>query len=81
MKPFEVNPVSQSFAAEIKGLRLKGGVSQADYEEVERVLAQYGVLVVRNDEPMNDDDQEALIKKFGPPVMSVLKTKLEHHGG
>ena len=81
MKPFEVIPVSQSFAAEIKGLRLKGGVSQTDYEEVERVLAQYGVLVVRNDEPMNDDDQEALIEKFGPPVMSVLKTKLEHQGG
>ena len=80
MKPFEVIPVSNNFVAEIKGLRLKGGVAQADYEEVERVLAQYGVLIVRNDEPMNDDDQEDLIVKFGPPVLSVIKTTPEHQG-
>lgn len=70
-----VNPVSSKFAGEIRDLSLKGGVSDQDYEEIERVLSQFGVLIFRNDEPMNDDDQEALITRFGPPVNSVLKTK------
>jgi len=70
-----VNPVSSTFAGEIRDLSLKGGVSDQEYEEIERVLSQFGVLVFRNDEPMNDDDQEALVTRFGPPVNSVLKTK------
>lgn len=75
MGMFTTNPIGKNFAGEIPDLSLRGGVSDQEYEEIERVLSIYGVLVFRNKEPMNDDDQEALIKRFGPPVNSVLKTK------
>ncbi len=84
MKMFTAQPVrpeQPNFAAEICDLSLKGGVTDEEYEELERVLSIYGVVIFRNDQPMNDDDQEALIKRFGPPVNSVLKTKKPEDGG
>lgn len=71
---FTVKPVRSSFVAEIHGLNLKSGVSEVLHQQVEEVLAKYGVLVVRNPATMTDDEQQALIEKFGPPVDSVLKT-------
>ena len=71
---FNVQPVTPTFVSEIHGLNLKNGVSDVLHQQVEEVLAQYGVLVVRNDTTMTDDEQHALIEKFGPAVDSVLKT-------
>ena len=80
MGMFTVNQIGSSFAGEIQDLNLKGGVTDQEYEEIERVLSLHGVLVFRNDGPINDDDQEALIKRFGPPVNSVLKIKKPEEG-
>jgi alpha-ketoglutarate-dependent 2,4-dichlorophenoxyacetate dioxygenase len=72
MTEFALQPVSDGFVADVRGLKLAGGISDLAFAEFDRALAHYGVLIVRNEVAMNDDDQEALIKRFGPPVKSVI---------
>ena len=77
----DVHPIGKSFAAEIRNIDLRAGLSAAQTETIDQALADYGVVVFRR-QPLNDDQQQALIERFGPPSLvqlSELKTAKSAH--
>ena len=66
-----LHPIGKSFAAEVRNIDLRAGVSAVQTEAIEQALADYGVLVFRR-QPLNDDQQQALIERFGPPSLVQL---------
>jgi alpha-ketoglutarate-dependent 2,4-dichlorophenoxyacetate dioxygenase len=69
---FDIRPVSAGFAAEIYGFGTADGITAEKHALLEDALAKYGVLVLRG-EQVDDDIQEALIRNFGPPLVTDLK--------
>ena len=77
----DLHPIGKSFAAEILNIDLRAGLSAAQTEAIDQALADYGVVVFRR-QPLNDDQQQALIERFGPPSLvqlSELKTAKSSH--
>lgn len=76
-----VTPLGKEFAAVVHGLDLCAGVDGKLIEGVEQALADHGVLVFRG-QPIDDDQQQAFIQQFGPPVVMMaeeLKGKANSH--
>jgi alpha-ketoglutarate-dependent 2,4-dichlorophenoxyacetate dioxygenase len=58
--------VGRTFAALAEGIDARTPLSDEEVDAVEQALAEHGVLVFRN-MPLNDDQQQAFIERFGPP--------------
>jgi alpha-ketoglutarate-dependent 2,4-dichlorophenoxyacetate dioxygenase len=70
-KSLEIVPLGGSFAAEVRGVDIATDLTPDVLEQIDDALAEYGVLVFR-DQPISDDDQQRLIEHFGEPVKPVL---------
>lgn len=68
----KLRPLGKEFAAEASGIDIAGGIGPQETEEIEQALAQYGVVAFRN-QPLDDDQQQAFIQRFGPPAVIQLK--------
>lgn len=66
-----LTPIGKTFVAAASGIDLRGPITQADVEDIENALAQWGVLAFRR-MPLNDDQQQAFIERFGPPSLVQL---------
>ena len=77
----DIQPLGNTFAAEVRNFDLRANLSAAQTEAIEQALANHGVVVFRR-QPLNDDQQQALIQRFGPPSLvqlSELKTAKTSH--
>jgi alpha-ketoglutarate-dependent 2,4-dichlorophenoxyacetate dioxygenase len=63
-------PLHPLFGAEVSGVDLRKTVDQETFAEIETSLDQYAVLVFR-DQSLNDDQQIAFSRLFGPMETSV----------
>ena len=71
-------PEGKTFVATVKGLDLREAMGAGDTQALEQGLAKYGLLIFRNQE-IGDDQQQAFIEKFGPPVVTTLKELATGH--
>lgn len=71
-------PVRPNFVAQVKGVDLKRGIGPAEVEIIEQALAEHGVLLFRG-QKIGDDEQQAFIQQFGPPVVTKLKEIASGH--
>lgn len=67
-----VNRVGSTFAARIEGVKLSQPLSGQTIDEIEQALADHGVLHFP-DQPLTDEQQEEMIRRFGPPIAADLK--------
>lgn len=65
-------PLAERFAAEIHGVDIVGGVSDADFAVVERLFNDYSVLVFP-DQDITDAQQIAFSRRFGPLESTIKK--------
>jgi alpha-ketoglutarate-dependent 2,4-dichlorophenoxyacetate dioxygenase len=72
------NRIGRTFAAEVNGIDLRERIDSGTRDWIEFQLAQHGVLVFRN-QAINDDEQQAFIQQFGPPVVANLKEIASNH--
>jgi alpha-ketoglutarate-dependent 2,4-dichlorophenoxyacetate dioxygenase len=63
-------PLHPLFGAEVSGVDLCKAVDQDTFDEIETALDQYAVLVFRG-QPLNDDQQFAFSRLFGPIETSI----------
>ena len=68
----------KTFVASVSGLDLRTPIEPKDAEVLEQALAKYGLLILRNQQ-IGDDEQQAFIEKFGPPVVTTLKELATGH--
>ena len=71
-------PIGETFAARVHGADLKTGIGPQEAEQIEDALARFGVLVFHNQD-IGDDEQQAFIQQFGPPVVTRLKEIATSH--
>ncbi|CAB4830891.1 MAG: taurine dioxygenase [Actinobacteria bacterium] len=62
--PFDVEPLTASFGAVLRGLDLTQQASDADYAALQNSVVQHGVVVLR-DQQLNDEQQLALGRRWG----------------
>jgi len=62
--PFDVEPLTASFGAVLRGLDLTQQASDADYAALQNSVVQHGVIVLR-DQQLNDEQQLALGRRWG----------------
>lgn len=74
----EFTPIGANFGAQVQGADLKRGITPSDVEKIEDALANFGVLVFR-EQRIGDDEQQAFIQQFGPPVVTKLKEIASGH--
>ena len=77
----KITRLGNTFAAQAHDIDVRTPLTADEVDEVERALAQEGVLVFR-DMPINDDHQQAFIERFGPPSqvkLEELKTAKSAH--
>lgn len=77
----KITRLGATFAAQASGIDLRQPLSSAQVNAIEQALAEEGVLVFRT-MAMNDDQQQALIERFGPPSqvkLEELKTAKSAH--
>ncbi len=68
----EFRPLARSgFAAEAMNVDIQQGIGPAQVRTLEQGLARHGVLVFR-DQRIGDDQQQAFIEQFGPPIATTL---------
>ena len=60
-----LRPLSGALGAEVRGLDLRGNITDALFEELRQALAQYHVLAVR-DQVLSVADFRRLARRFGP---------------
>lgn len=73
--------LGRTFAAEAMHIDPGGPLRDEDVHAIEQALAEHGVLVFRRT-PLNDDQQQAFIERFGPPSqvqLSELKSARSAH--
>lgn len=76
-----IQPIGKTFAAQVQQIDLRAPLDAQHTEAIEQALADHGVLVFRR-QPLNDDQQQAFIERFGPPSLvqlSELKTAKTAH--
>ncbi len=61
-----VKPQASGFGAEISSVDLRQPLNAETYTEIESALSRHGVIYFR-DQPLNEAQQEAFIRWFGPP--------------
>ena len=77
----KITRLGHTFAAQVSDIDLRQPLSSAQVDAIEQALAEEGVLVFRR-MAMNDDQQQALIERFGPPSqvkLEELKTAKSAH--
>ncbi|KQT13332.1 TauD/TfdA dioxygenase family protein [Ramlibacter sp. Leaf400] len=74
----QFHPLRETFGARVTGADLKSGIGAAEVEAIEQAIATYGVLVF-GQQPIGDDEQQAFIQQFGPPVVTRLKEIASGH--
>jgi len=57
--------LTPTFGAEVSGVNIAEGVSNADFAEIARLFNDYSVLVFRG-QPLDDERQIAFSRRFGP---------------
>ena len=62
--PFDVEPLTASFGAVLRGLDLTQEASDADYAALQDSVVRHGVVVLR-DQQLNDEQQLALGRRWG----------------
>lgn len=70
--------LGKTFVASVSGIDLRRPISTEQQSTLEKALAKYGVLVFRN-QSIDDDEQQAFIEKFGPPMNTTLKELATGH--
>ena len=65
MPALTIHTLTPHFAAEVRGVSIRGGVSARDFAFVRRALDEHCVLVFRN-QPLDDDAQVSFSERFGP---------------
>ena len=68
--PLKCNALHNDFAAEIQGIDITV-VDDVTFSEIERAADQYSLLVLRN-QPLDDDQQMDLTRRFGEPEFGHL---------
>ena len=68
----------KTFVASVTGLDLRTPMGTQEAQALEQALAKYGLLILRNQQ-IDDDQQQAFIEKFGPPVVATLKELATGH--
>jgi alpha-ketoglutarate-dependent 2,4-dichlorophenoxyacetate dioxygenase len=76
--PFQLKQVGRTFAAEATGIDLRQPIDEETRDDIEDALAQYGVVAFRGQQ-LNDDQQQAFIQMFGPPVVAKIKELVTSH--
>ena len=77
----KIVPLGRTFAAQAQQVDLRQPLTASQVEAIEQALADHGVVVFR-DMPLNDDQQQTFIERFGPPSevkLSELKTAKSAH--
>ena len=67
-----------TFVASVSGLDLRQSMTQEITQTLEHALSKYGLLIFR-DQRIGDDEQQAFIEQFGPPVVTNLKELATGH--
>jgi alpha-ketoglutarate-dependent 2,4-dichlorophenoxyacetate dioxygenase len=70
--------VGKTFVAKVHGVDLSQTLDPKLSEIIEDGLSRYGVLIFKN-QAIGDDEQQAFIEKFGPPVVTTLKELATGH--
>lgn len=60
-----VEPLTETFAARIRGVDLVNGLDDRLFSQINRAFEEHGILVF-HDQPMDDDQQIAFSERFGP---------------
>jgi len=68
MKITRVHPL---FAAEVTGLAITAGMPQAEVDQIRNAIEDEGVICVRGQQAMTDDDQIAFCSRFGTLQKSI----------
>jgi len=72
----ETRPLGGDYAAEMLGPAIRGAPDPDQVAEIEAAMARYAVVVLRN-QPVNDDEQIAFARAFGPlelpPSLNIRK--------
>jgi len=63
--PIDIQPLTPHFGARLSGFRIRDGVDDATFAEIERAADRFGVLVMP-DQPLDDAAQIAFSERFGP---------------
>ena len=67
----KIEPLAPVFAAEVIGVDLVGKLDDELFLKIRRAFEEHGVLVFPG-RPMNDDEQIAFSKRFGPLEIAVI---------
>lgn len=67
-----ITPSGQTFAAIVRDIDLCQPLTASQVEDIENALAAHGVVVFPN-QPLNDDQQQVFIERFGPPSLVMLE--------
>jgi len=67
----EINRIHPLFGAEIVGVQADGTVPQADIDRIRAAVESEGVVVLRDQQAMTDDDQIAFCRRFGTLQKSI----------
>ena len=77
----KITRLGKTFAAQASDIDLRQPLTTKQVDAIEHAIAQEGVLVFR-DMPLNDDQQQVFIERFGPPSqvkLEELKTAKSAH--
>ena len=77
----KITRLGKTFAAQASDIDLRQPLTATQVDAIEHAIAQEGVLVFR-DMPLNDDQQQVFIERFGPPSqvkLEELKTAKSAH--
>lgn len=64
----EIQPLTGSIGAVIKGIKLSSQLRQEDVQSIEAALLKYKVIFFRDQTHLDDAEHEAFAKQFGTPV-------------
>jgi alpha-ketoglutarate-dependent 2,4-dichlorophenoxyacetate dioxygenase len=73
-----IQQIGKTFVGQVNDINLQQRPSPELVNALEEALSQYGVLVFKN-QRINDDQQQAFIEQFGPPVVTILKEIASGH--
>ena len=67
----QITQVHRHFAAEVTGITLNGAVPAELVASLKQAIEDYGVVIIRDQQAMSDDDQLAFCRHFGPLQKSI----------
>ena len=75
-KTITVSPASELLGAEIGGVRISDGISDEQFEEIERAYYEYGVIFFR-DQPLTPEEHIAFARLWGKICVNRFFTPLD----